>query len=312
MKILIYHPDYADKYRQILHGRAGDVNLLVARTPEEAGEMIGEADILFTKFTFPTDLLARASNLKWIQTMGAGVEAFTMGGHVPKGVILTRVTGNFGQRIAEYVAAYLLFITQDTRRVVLGQMERQWDFFCPDLLAGKVVGVAGLGSIGRRVAKKLSALDLTVIGLDNQPAEDPCLAAQFRGEELHDFLARLDFLVLCLPLTRNTRRLIGRAEFQAMKRSAYVLNVARGSIIDEAALIEAVKAGEISGAVLDVFDEEPLSRNSQLWSLPGVTITPHLSGPSTPEDMSEAFLENLELYRSGKSLVNQVNLERGF
>jgi len=311
LEILLYHPSLAQTYADMILAEEPDLTLHPCSTEAEAGKHIAEAEILACHVGFPSHLLEEARRLQWIQVLGAGVDKFVLKDVVPEGVALTRVTGSFGAYISEYVLAHLLSVTQRISTVVQNQKERKWGEFVPDLLKDKVVGVAGLGQIGSDVASALLHVGCTVHGFDITAPTNPAIK-WYAANDLDEFLAAPDFVVLCLPLNKHTYHIIGLPEFAQMKNSAYLVNVARGALVDEDALVKALNEGMIEGAILDVFEEEPLPTDSLLWDMQNVTVTAHLSGPADPNEAYDIFIRNIRRYRSSEPLINQVDLDRGF
>jgi len=270
------------------------------------------ADVIIGSIHFPTAYLARASRLRWIQVTGAGVDRFLADAEIPSGVMLTRADLSFGDQIAEYVMGHLLARTQRLPEVYALQRTKQWEPLTVEFLRGRTLGVAGAGSIGRAVAARARAFGMRTTGITRSGSEFAGFDTCYGPDDRAAFLADLDILVLCLPLTSETRGWIGRAELAAMKPSAILVNVARGAIVDEPALVDALREGTIGGAILDVFETEPLPADSPLWSLHHVTITSHHAGLNIPGEMIDFFLENLARFRTDQPLKGLVNVERGY
>jgi glyoxylate/hydroxypyruvate reductase A len=311
-RILVYYPDarearaYADFIR--LPSRAFTVR--VASTPEEAAGLVAEAEVIYG-WALPRPLLARAPQLRWIQVMGAGVERLLVP-ELPERVVVTRAARIFGPWMAEYTVGWCLWVTQRIDSFRASQRQRRWAPADPIPLRGQTLCVVGLGDIGRAIARKARALDLRVIGVTRTGRGPREAERVYRTRALRSALARADFVVLTVPLSAATRGLLGAAELAAMKPSAWLINIARGPIVDEAALLEALRARRIGGAVLDVFDAEPLPPEHPLWTLDNVAITPHISGPSTPREIAPIFNDNLRRYLAGRPLRHLVDRARGY
>jgi phosphoglycerate dehydrogenase-like enzyme len=314
VEILVYHPKLSSQYAALIEEAVAPYRVRSCAGREETRRHIGTAEVLFAASSFPGELLEEARALRWIQVMGAGVDRFTLGARPGPGTRLTRMRTTFGARIAEYVLAHILADAQGLRRVFAAQTAKVWDHFIPDLVTGRTAGVAGLGNVGRSVAAKLHAVGMDVIGLDLAPVAEaaPFISAQYPVDRLREFLGRVDYLVLCLPLTAQTEGMLGDAELAWMKPSAVLLNVARARLVAREALVRALRSGVIRGAVLDVFWEEPLTPDSDLWDLPGLVVTPHLAGPSVPSEVAAAFLENFRRYLAGRPLLDEVDPARGY
>jgi len=311
-RILVYYPDarearaYADLMR--LPSRAFTVD--VASTLAEAAGPGASAEILYC-WRPPPSVLARAPQLRWIQVMGAGVEQ-VLAPELPGRVVVTRAAGIFGPWMAEYTLGWCLWTTQRMEGFRASQRQRRWAPVDPIPLRGQTLCVVGLGDIGRAIARKARALDLRVIGVTRTGRGPREAERVYRPRALRSALARADFVVLTVPLIATTRGLLGAAELAAMKPSAWLINIARGPIVEETALLEALRARRIGGAVLDVFDAEPLPPEHPLWTLENVAITPHISGPSTPREIAPIFNDNLRRYLAGRPLRHLVDRGRQY
>jgi len=304
--ILIYHASRALEYATLLEPLLPEHRLIPCASREEAEPVIGDADILFS-WRFPVDLFARAKRLRWVQAMGAGVEDL-IAAPLPPGAVLTRVEGLFGTYMAEYAFAHMLAHTQQLARIYRNQAEQRWEPFFVTKLAGKRLGVAGAGSIGAEVASRGKAFGMEVWALARSARELPHVDRLFTADAAPAFTAGVDYLVSSLPLTPET---VGLIDPEAMKPGALLINMGRGATIAEERLLRAVRSGLIH-AVLDVFEREPLSPDHPFWTEPGITVTPHLSGPSLPGEVAEYFAQNLERYLTGLPLRGLVDRERGY
>ena len=310
--ILVYYPDagearaYADLIR--LPSRAFRVH--VASTPDEAAGPGADAEIFYC-WGAPPALLAGAKRLRWIQCMGAGVERLLVP-ELPAGVRVTRAAGIFGPWMAEYTLGWCLWVTQRMDGFRASQRQRRWAPVDPVPLRGQTLCVVGLGDIGRTIAKLARALGMQVIGVTRSGRASRDALRVYRTKALRAALPRADFVALTLPLSDETRGLLGPAELAAMKPTAWLLNLARGPIVDEAALLEALRGRRIGGAVLDVFDTEPLPADHPLWGLDNVVVTPHISGPSTPREIGPIFNDNLRRYTANRPLRHLVDRALGY
>lgn len=312
LKVMVFHPKLLDTYVEELREARPDLEVLPCPDAASIARNIEDIDILFASVAFPGEMLEQARRLKWIQVMGAGVEAFTLSGLVPPGVRLTRVSGSFGPRMAEYVLAHMLATTQGVLHAYELQKKKSWEPYDPQVMAQMTAGVVGLGSIGCSIAERLKALGMRVLGLDLACSRPDLVDKLFSPDEISDLAAQADFLILALPLTGKTRGMIDRQVLEAMKKTGHIINISRGPLIVEDDLVEALETGTIGGAILDVVDQEPLPPDSPLWTVPGLRITPHMSGPAFPSEVLEVFFENLERFERGKSLVNEVDLKLQF
>lgn len=313
-KVLIYYhiPEYVDRFQRLLKESQENLQLLVCKNKEQVNQAIDKADIIFSGHTFPVDLISKARNLKWIQSMSAGVENYARSKLIPPNVIITKIKGIFGPIMSEYVVGYILAITQNMKKVFHNQKKRCWQPFVVDSIRHKTVGVMGLGSVGAYIAYQVYLMGAVVIALEEQEKRLPYVSQEYPVTEIEEFLGRADFVVLTVPLTDATEGIMGEKEFKMMKKGAYLVNVSRGPLVQEEALLKALKQGTIAGAVLDVFNKEPLPEDHELWDLDNAIITPHISGPDIPEEIAKVFIENLKRFEEGKKLVGVVDREKEY
>lgn len=282
---------------------------------EQLDEFLAEAEIIYG-FRFPRDLIARAPRLKWIQTMGAGVD-FLDEELLLSRAVMTNVSGIHATPIGEFVLQLMLMFVKQAPLCFQLKQEKRWTRFPLTVLRSRTVGIVGLGSIGREVARLAKAFGMRVVAT-RRSAKQVTRARHvdilLPPERLGQLLAESDFVVLAPPLTSETRGLIGEEELRNMKSTAYLINIARGGIVDEEALVRALDEHRIAGAGLDVFATEPLPADSRLWQFPNVILSPHVAG--SMEDYfvraTELFCENLRRYLGGKRLLNVVDKKRGY
>jgi glyoxylate/hydroxypyruvate reductase A len=310
--ILVYQPTRAEAraYARLIRLPHRSFRVRVASSSREAAAAIGEAEVLYA-WDFPRHLLARARKLRWVQNAGAGVEKLLMPELDPR-VVVTRAAGIFGPWMAEYTVGWCLWVTQRMETFRAQQAHRVWKPMDPLPLRGATLVMIGLGDIGRTIARTARSLGMIVLGVSRSGRPVREADTVYRRSHLRAALARADFAVLTVPLTPGTRGLIGRRELAAMKRSAWLVNVGRGAVVDEAALVAALRAGRIAGAIVDVFETEPLPARHPLWGLDNAVITPHISGPSVPTEVSPIFNENLRRYVAGRPLRHVVDRRRGY
>ncbi|SFN92617.1 Phosphoglycerate dehydrogenase [Bradyrhizobium sp. Rc3b] len=230
-------------------------------------------------------------------------------------IIVTNVRGMHGGLIADYVMGGLTMLNWDFRKLLSEQAERKWNFRSVTPLADKTLGVVGLGSIGVSIARRAKSAGMTVLGAKRDisvPVEG--IDRLFGSNELKDLLPLCDFVVLAVPATPETVGLIGVDEIACMRRDAFLINIARGCVVVESELIRALQAGRLAGAMLDVFEREPLPQDSPLWDMPNVIVTPHISGivMDYVERAFEIVAENIERYLKGLPLKNLIDLRRGY
>ncbi|MNI15474.1 Glyoxylate/hydroxypyruvate reductase A [compost metagenome] len=310
-KIMIYHHE-AEKYAEMIRAN-GYREVEIAKTPDEADRVLPGTEVILS-MNIPTFLLSKpeAASVQWIQSIGAGVDKLISDQSLPEHIIITRIVDQFGGLISEYVFAFLLFHCKNMPRLLTAQLDRQWDFFRPGSLEGKIIGVAGLGSIGGEIINKSRAFHMTVHGLSYSGKQADLVDHHYTVAEWKKFVSELDYLILTLPLTPESKHVINRDVLLSMKPGSCLVNVGRGQLIVEQDLIDILMIRQDITAVLDVFEKEPLDSESPLWSMPNVHITPHLSGPSHIENVSRFFLDNLRQYEQGEPLEGIVNRGKGY
>lgn len=311
LEVLVYDATDARRYAELIRAPRGRVVVHAASTPEEAAPHIPTTDVLYT-WKPPTDLYAKAGRLRWLQAMGAGVD-WALVPELSPGVVVTRAPGIFGPWMAEYVLGWCLWVTQRMEAYRRAQARREWiQDAPPERLAGKTMALVGLGDIGRVVARAARAQGMRVIGVTRSGRRVAGVARVYPRRELRRALGVTDFVVLVVPLNEHTRGMIGAAELTAMRPTAWLLNIARGAIVDEGALIQALERRTIAGAILDVFPTEPLPPDHPLWALDNAVITPHISGPNMPEEIAPVFNDNLERFLAGQPLRHVIDRRRGY
>jgi D-2-hydroxyacid dehydrogenase (NADP+) len=246
----------------------------VVGQPKESDPYIDAADILMAHHV-PDEVLAKASSLKWVQTLGTGVDGFLTRPHFRKDVLLTRMHDVQGSPASEAVLAMMLAFSRQLPRLIRNQMHHRWDRDSAQLLEGRTVAILGVGRIAEALAPKCKALGMTTVGISSGRTGVPGFDYVRPRRDLPAAVGDCDFLVVLVPFSPDTRHVVGPAVFGAMKRSAYLINIARGGVVDEAALLDALREGRIAGAALDVFAVEPLPDDHPFWDMENVIITPH-------------------------------------
>ena len=298
-----------------------DVVFESPRDYSEAERVLPEADVVLGN-AVRRENFGSARRLRWIQVTAAGVGHVLFPELVESDVVVTNGRGIHAVAMAEHALGVILAFVRKLHLARDRQHERRWTqkemwAESPDFgeLAGNTLGLVGLGSTGLALASRARALGLHVIALRRRPQPDPAPAdEQWGADRLFELLSCSDFVVLAPPLTAETRGLIGREALRHMKPTAVLVNLGRGGLLDEEALIEALREGRIAGAALDVFREEPLPESSPLWSMPQVIITPHISGigPRYWERAVDLFARNLSAWKSGQPLINVVDKRAGY
>ncbi len=258
--------------------------------------------------------LALAPQARWVHFRSAGVDGSVYPELADRPLVVTNARGVFSAALAEFVMAAVFHFAKDLRRLMRNQDRRLWEAGTPLLVRGQTMGIVGYGDIGRATATAARAQGMRVVALRRSGGSDPSVDQMFASPGLHDLLAVADFVVVATPLTDETRGLIDAKAIAAMKRTAVLVNVGRGPVVQEHALVAALQAGAIGGAALDVFETEPLPPESALWSLDNVLLSPH-SADHTPgwlENAMTCFLAHLRRFLAGEPLAGPVDPRRGY
>jgi D-2-hydroxyacid dehydrogenase (NADP+) len=300
--------DASDLFRGELKGDAA------AKAKLDA--LLAKAEVIYG-LRLPQGVLARAPRLKWVQVMSAGVDRFLDIDMIESPVTLTNVSGIHAIPISEFVVGLMLMFVKQAPFCFQLKSEKKWERYTPEALNSKTVGIIGLGNIGREVARLAKAFGMRVLATRRSArrvGHARYVDIILPPEQLPRLLAESDFVVLALPFTPETSNLIGSKELRKMKPTAYLINIARGGIVDESALVRALQESWIAGAGLDVFATEPLPLGSRLWALPNVIFSPHIAGGMGDYTVraTEIFTENLKRYLAGKRLLNVVDKKRGY
>ena len=323
LKVVTTFP-FTTESQQLLK-EAAATEAVVVTTADELFVHLPDAEIVCSYF-IPPDWHTLAPKLRWVQFPGAGVDSLATTGLLDanSGVIVTTAAGIHAETISEYVFGSMLMFNWNWPQMVRLQNDHVWARSATwyhlggQELAGQTLGIIGLGNIGRRIAQLGHAFGMRVLGtrrsIHNSEEQEPDVDQSFLPEQLHELLRLSDYVLISVPLTRETEKLIGEAELRIMRSNTYLVNIARGRVIDEQALIRALREGWIAGAGLDVTEEEPLPSESPLYSMPNVILTPHISGNSVHYDarLAALFADNLKRYRSGQQLQNRYEPSRGY
>jgi phosphoglycerate dehydrogenase-like enzyme len=262
------------------------------------------------------DVFTMCKDVRWVHSRSAGLDSVLFPELVASKVPLTNGSGVFSQSLGEFALAAILYFAKDFRRMIRNQMAGVWEQFDVEEIAGQTVGIVGYGDIGRAVAKRVRPMGMTVLAVKRHPpqAPDPLVDRFYPLSELSSMLGLCDYVVVSLPLTAETHHMISDAEFEAMKRTAVVINVGRGPVIDEAAMVRALTAKRIKGAGLDVFEHEPLPAGDPMYRLENVLLSPHCAD-HTAEWLNDAmrfFLEQDRRFSDGEPLTNIVDKGLGY
>ena len=260
-------------------------------------------------------LLDATPKLRWYHTVSAGVETMPLPELAQRGIVLTNNSGSYDIQIAEHLMAFVFAASRQLHRYRDQQRTPEWKEQTHQELRDATIVVYGMGSIGGEIARLAAAVGMRVIGVRRKAGPPgPGIDRVVAPDRLGDVVGEADYLAVAAPLTEATRGAISREVISRMKKTAWIMNIARGAIVDEPAMIEALQAEKIGGAALDVFTTEPLPPDSPLWKLENVIITPHHSGssPRASERTLALFAENLRRYKSGEPLINRVDYQAGY
>ena len=300
-------PDASEALIEALRAELSEPALLNAETPAEAEDLLPTADALITG-GLDADLLDDA-DIEWVQALSAGVDSYPQERLAARGIALTNASGVHAEPIGEQVLGAMLAFERGFLDAMEQKERRSWERIEGGELRGKTLGIVGVGAIGGRVAELGSAFGMEVLGTKRDPDTAPAAVDDcFGADEYTTVCRRADHLVLACPLTEETRGLIGAEELRLLGGDGVLVNVARGAVVEEDALVRALQYGRIRGAALDVFETEPLPADSPLWRLSNVLLTPHMAGstPKKAERWAEIIGENYRRFADGESLVNRV------
>jgi len=277
--LLTLTPELNSQYRDRLKAKFPELQVDLVDHHSKVGPYIGNADILLTFAPRLSDEVLRAgTKLKWVQALGTGTDNLTDRPVLRKDVIVTNIHGIHGPPVSEAALASMLALARDIPRALRAQTAREWARFPARLLHNKTVGIFGVGAIAAELAPKCKALGMRVVGVSSVPRTVAGFDAMHDSANLAKAAGDFDFFVLLTPLTEKTRNAVDAKVLAAMKRGSFLVNLARGGVVDEPALVEVLKSGRIAGAALDVFNEEPLPQDHPFWAMPNVIITTHQGG----------------------------------
>jgi phosphoglycerate dehydrogenase-like enzyme len=297
-----------DRIRRAFAEHLPDVSLDVVADEDAIHGTIPDAEVVLT-FSLEEAHLAAADSLAWVQALNAGVDDYPVEGFEARDIVFTNGSGVHAEQIGQQVLGYLLVFERRIHEGIRQQHAGEWERYPGGELGDDTLGVVGLGAIGSRIGEYGKRMGMEVIGTKRDPTTAPdCADRCYPADELDTVLDRADYLVVACPLTDETEGLIGEAEFERLDDEAVFVNIARGSIVDQSALVDALEVGEIRGAALDVTDPEPLPENSPLRSMHNVVVTPHMAGSSPYyfDRAIELFAENYRAYVEGGEFRNRI------
>lgn len=297
----------------------GSVSHVVGATFDDLAGSVAEAAAILhwsgSRETLRRVFLA-SPKLRWVHSRNAGVDSLLFPELIESPIPLTNGSGIFSQSLGEFALAAILYFAKDFPRMLRNQRLRQWEQFDVEEISTQTVGIVGYGDIGRAVATRVKVMGMKVFALKRHaPVEgDPFIDQFYAPPQMHQMLSACDYVVVAAPLTNETLHMISDAEFAAMKPSAIVINVGRGPVVDQAALLRALAAKQIRGAGLDVFEHEPIPKSDPIWSFDNVLISPHTADHTSTwlDQAMQFFIEQYERFLKNEPLENVVNKHLGY
>lgn len=311
MLTILVRGELSQEERERIVARCPDARI-VCGEKQDFDQHLPAADIVWGAMR-PSQI-PLGQRLKLIQVQSAGVDHMLSPELTQSSARLCTASGIHSETIAEHVLGMMLSLVRGYAAHIRNQQKRVWKPMEPELLHGKTLGIVGFGAIGQAIGFRARAFGMRVIGMRKTPSPSPAAHEVWADDRLDELMPLVHHLVLAVPLTNETRGLVNGGRLELLQRGAFVYNIARGDVIDEAALTALLASGHLGGAGLDVFEKEPLPECSPLWDLPNVIITPHCAGsmPDYRERAFKIFLENLERFTQGKDLLNEVDKRAGY
>jgi phosphoglycerate dehydrogenase-like enzyme len=296
-----------------------DLPTIVGSKPEDFAAAVNDPVVIFawsTSKTLLREVFLMCKDVRWVHSRSAGLDGLLFDELVNSPVPLTNGSGVFSPSLGEFALAAILYFAKDFRRMIRNQVAGRWEQFDVEEIDAQTVGIVGYGDIGEAVAKRVHAMGMTILAVKRHPPErlDPVIDRFFKPDELLTMLPLCDYVVSCLPLTSETYHVIGEKEFAAMKPSAVIINVGRGPVIDQAAMVRALETNRIKGAGLDVFEQEPLPDGDPMYKLENVLLSPHCAD-HTKEWLNRAvrlFIQQYHRFVVNDPLENLVNKTLGY
>jgi phosphoglycerate dehydrogenase-like enzyme len=313
--------DPAEPQLAMLEKQLAGVKAIAGNSVEAFEQAAVDAGVLFNwsgSLALFRNVFGICPNLRWVHSRSVGLERSLFPELVDSPVLLTNGSGVFSASLGEFALAAILYFAKDLRRMIRNQTAGVWEAFDVMSVTGHTVGIIGYGDIGRAIAARVRPLGMTVLALKRHASStsgtDPLVEQTYSPERRMEMLSRCDYVVVAAPLTSETRGMIGGPEFAAMKPTAVAINVGRGPVINEEALVSALSNGRIKGAALDVFDQEPLPQGHPFYKLENVLLSPHCAD-HTPDWLDNAmrfFIEQFRRFRKGEPLLNVVDKKLGY
>ncbi len=310
MKInLLILDQLANEYKKALQSKFPEVMIHPSLKEEDIGEFIEKVNVLLT-FRISGGLIKKAKNLQWIQSIASGVDAIVNLPSLGKDILLTSTRGIHRPQMSEMAILLMLSLSRNFPQIIRNQDKGIWERWPARLLYQKKVGILGIGAIGEEIARKCKAFRMTVFGIDIVQRKVDAVDYSYGPEDLLKVVQEVDYFVIVVPSTPQTHKMVGENILSSMKPTAFLINIGRGEIVDENALIHALESGKIAGAALDVFSQEPLPKDHPFWKTKNLILTPHIGGTSTTyvDQVLSIFEENLRRFLKGErqTLINLV------
>jgi phosphoglycerate dehydrogenase-like enzyme len=318
MSLTTFTAKLSKRHQQNLMNRFPELTFSFFDQIDDAMQKLPQTEILVTYGEDLTEeiIADHCPSLKWIHVISAGLEKMPFSIIAERRILVTNAKGIHQIPMAEYTIGVMLQITRQMNEIFLNQRDGIWDrSIRVDELSGKTIGIVGVGAIGGKIAEYAKVMGMRVIGTNRSGQPVPHVDVLYPMNELDRLMKESDFIVVIVPHTPETEQMIGEAQLSRMKATAYLINIARGSIVDEEALVKLLQERKIGGAVLDVFTQEPLPSDHPFWTLGNVILTPHLSGrsPKYMERALDIFYENIPVYLSGQGeMRNKIDPYKGY
>lgn len=310
MHLLIFHRN-AEDFRKALEPKFPELTIHAVVREEQIGDFIEKMDILLV-LRISDEQIKKASRLQWVQATTSGVDYIVNLPSLRKEVLITSTRGVHGPQMSEMAFLLMLALNRNFPQIIRNQNQRAWERWPGKLLDRKKVGIVGVGAIGGEIARKCKAFGMTVFGVDIIKRKVDGLDHFYGPEELLEMIREVDYLILVVPSTPQTEKMIGAKELSSMKPTAFLISIGRGEVVDEEALINLLKSEKIAGAAIDAFRTEPLPRDHPFWGMKNVIVTPHVGGVSERdvEQVLSVFEENLRRFLRGerRNLINLIEL----
>ncbi|WP_067728790.1 D-2-hydroxyacid dehydrogenase [Oceanobacillus damuensis] len=317
MTMILFSAKISSKHQENLKGKFPDEEFVFSDSKDEKWEHLSKAEVFVTYGSDITEeLIRKADRLKWIMVLSAGVDELPFQMLEEKDIVVTNVRGIHKIQMAEYAISMLLQVYRQEKLFMQSENEQKWDKSIRiNEITEKTIVIAGTGAIGQEVARLAKAFRIKTIGISRSGNKVDYFDENYRNHEIKQVLPRADFLVSVLPSTPETKGFYTEEHFKSMPDHGVFLNMGRGDAVTSETIGKAIQTGEISHAILDVFEEEPLPEGHPFWKEEKITITPHISGlsPHYVSRAMEIFISNLEIYNKGNNaFINKINLSRGY